>query len=360
MGHGRAMTSAASLRVLAKPMRSKANPYIGLLYSHLEALGVEVAPFSALRLLGGGYHILHVHWPENFLGSSERSLWLAVLKGHYRLALLALARRRGTRLVWTVHNLRSHAQRHPRLERYFAGRFAALVDGIISLSEAGVALTRASYPVLRERPAVVVPHGHYRGAYPDTCSREQARAALGIPDAARVFGFIGAVKPYKRVDALIAAFRALDPPDGFLCVAGGCPDPVLAGRLRELAAGDPRIRLDLGFVAGEAMQLYLKAADLVVLPYREILNSGSALLALSFERPVLVPSQGALEELRDSVGDGWVRTFSGDLGPGLLAEAMAWAVAEDRGEIDLSALDWTLLAEKTLRMYRGVAVGTRS
>jgi hypothetical protein len=44
----------------------------------------------------------------------------------------------------------------------------------------------------------------------------------------------------------------------------------------------------------------------VVLPYREILNSGTALLSLSFDRPVMMPRRGAGTELERSVGSDWL------------------------------------------------------
>jgi glycosyltransferase involved in cell wall biosynthesis len=50
-------------------------------------------------------------------------------------------------------------------------------------------------------------------------------------------------------------------------------------------------------VPSENLQLYLNACDVVVLPYREDLTSGAAMLALSFGRPVVAPRMGTLEEL---------------------------------------------------------------
>ena len=67
--------------------------------------------------------------------------------------------------------------------------------------------------------------------------------------------------------------------------------------------------------------MYLPATDLVVLPYRDILNSGSAVLALSFDRPVLVPRRGSLGDLQNHVGRQWVRTYEGDIGAAELEAA---------------------------------------
>jgi glycosyltransferase involved in cell wall biosynthesis len=64
-----------------------------------------------------------------------------------------------------------------------------------------------------------------------------------------------------------------------------------------LAGNDPRIHLYPGFIADEAMQTYLLASDAVVVPYREILTSGTAMLALSFGRPVVSVALGFLKDV---------------------------------------------------------------
>src|SRR3546814_10110494 len=54
-------------------------------------------------------------------------------------------------------------------------------------------------------------------------------------------------------------------------------------------------------------------ADAVVLPYRDIVNSGSALLALSRFRPVIAPRLGSLIELQGQVGEDWLWLYDGPL-----------------------------------------------
>jgi beta-1,4-mannosyltransferase len=95
---------------------------------------------------------------------------------------------------------------------------------------------------------------------------------------------------------------------------------------------------------------------LVVLPYREILNSGSALLALSFDRPILVPLRGTLGELQSQVGADWVRAYTGELTTAHIEDAMQWALHTPRsGQAPLQALDWQELAQQTIRAYKFVA-----
>ena len=52
-----------------------------------------------------------------------------------------------------------------------------------------------------------------------------------------------------------------------------------------------------------------------MLPFSDIMHSGSAILALSFNKPVLVPARGSLPELQALVGTDWVRTYVGELTP---------------------------------------------
>jgi glycosyltransferase involved in cell wall biosynthesis len=229
------------------------------------------------------------------------------------------------------------------------------VDGVIHPSEAGQRLVEARFPALAARPNAVIPIGHFRGSYPDRVSRAEARVSLGIPARARVPAFVGLLRGYKNVPHLVRTVRALSAgPDELVLLVAGAPQPrAVADEVRAAAGDDPRIRLALGHVPDDGVQEYLRAADLVVLPFRDITNSASALLALSFDCPVLVPALGAMGELRDLAGADWVRTYQGELTPALLEAALAWARGpRDRRSPDLGALGWARIAERTLALYR--------
>ena len=107
------------------------------------------------------------------------------------------------------------------------------------------------------------------------------------------------------------------------------------------------------------MQLFLNAADLLVFPYRDILNSGSALLGLSFDRPVLVPKLGAMGELQQAIGADWVRTYEGELNAAVLASALEWATTAARATAPLAAFGWEAIARQTLAAFAEIA-GVRS
>jgi glycosyltransferase involved in cell wall biosynthesis len=346
--------------VLARPAfeNRRDNPYNWLLYSGLRARGVLVEEYGAKTLLFGRYDLCHVHWPESTFNAS---LLEALATTQALLRALDWLKRRGTKLIWTAHNLRAHERRFTREEDAFWARFVARLDGFIALSEASLELTRERFPVLAGRPAFVVPHPHYRGEYPDGVARSQARARLGLAQDAEVVLFFGRVLEYKNVPALIRAVRALPPRVGgrevVLLVAGRPYDRSSEQAVRHAAGGDSRIRLHLRFVPRDDAQLFFRAANLVTLPYREILSSGSAVLGLGFDRPVLMPRLGAGHELERQIGREWVNLYD-ELGPESLCESLVRAralppVTDGR---QLAALDPSTAVGRTLSAYQALVL----
>ena len=145
--------------------------------------------------------------------------------------------------------------------------------------------------------SLAIPHGHYIDCYPNEIGREAARDRLGLPADAFVYLALGLMRPYKGLEELAPAFRSLPDRDVVLLLAGKPSPASYAETLARLTVGDPRIRLIPQFVPPQDVQLYLNAADICVLPYRQITTSGAALLAFSFGAPVLAPRIGAFPHL---------------------------------------------------------------
>jgi len=203
-------------------------------------------------------------------------------------------------------------------------------------------------------PGYVIPHGHYRGEYANEQDLK-AREKLGIsPNAIVVLSF-GEIRPYKNIDQLISAFRQLPDENLVLMIVGSCQISAYAKLLSKLASDDSRIRFTPERIPSEDVQLYMQAADLVALPYRDILNSGTALLALSFNRPILVPEFGAMKELASSVGTDWVMNFPGDLSSKVLRDAINWAMETERTDIaPLNEFEWGCIGSKATDAFRRI------
>jgi beta-1,4-mannosyltransferase len=348
--------TSTPMRILAQPayVNRAGNPYNWLLYTELSGLGFEVDEFSRRRLLTGSYDVWHLHWPEAPLNA--RSTIRAVTRQAELIAAMTVARRLGTKIVWTVHNLSGHEERHPLIANWFWSGFIGRLDGFISLSAAGHALALKQFPRLACLPGFVVPLGHYRGVYAGETDGRAARARLGLEPTATVLAFVGQIRRYKGVSSLCRAFSGLADPDARLLIAGKAKDTQLAHELRCAARADSRIRLRLEFVPDDELHVYLGAADLVVLPFTNVLNSASALLALSFDRPVLVPRTGPLAELRDRVGAEWMYTYQGELTTELVAEAIRWTRETQRtGGPRLESLEWGGVARQTAEALGSIA-----
>ena len=139
-----------------------------------------------------------------------------------------------------------------------------------------------------------------------TLDRAAARRRLGIAEDAFVFLSIGFIQPHKGFDRAIDAFAALNAdglgaPRARLDVVGSVrveePDYVShLDRLEELAAATPGVTIHPGYVSDEQFDVWLVAADLVVLPYRRIWSSGVLERAALYDRPVVATRVGGLAD----------------------------------------------------------------
>lgn len=338
-----------ALRVLAFPKQGE-NPFVRAFSSGLERHDAQVDEFSFARAVLRRYDVLHMHWPDSHLRSKS---WLRGAGKHARLAAVCLLlRARRTRIVWMMHNLIPHERDHWINARLFGWLLPRLCTHVIALTPGGLLDARSLYPPLRAKPAAVVPHGHYRGLIPQPPPRSACRARLGLPADRRTLLFFGGIRPYKNVQRLIESMRALPGCDAQLVVVGEPALGVKAQDLIEAAQGDERIRLHLRFASDEETSLFMGAAELVVLPFARIQNSGSVLLALSCNRCVLAPRLGSLPELQRIVGSRWLRLYDPPLTAGVLAHALAEPAPAEHEAPDLSAFDWDVIARRTLDFYR--------
>lgn len=287
------------------------NPYGQLLIRSLEARGIRVvrllyAHLFVRQALSERPDVVHFQFVQPYIlpAENERSWWRAIVKGLLFLLQVFLLRVAGARIVWTVHDLADHEQRLVRLEWFFTLLFTRVAHRIVVHGDVARAAVVDRYHLQRHaRKLAVIFHPNYIGAYPDTLTRAQAREQLGIRPEAVVLLSVGQIRPYKGLMALVQAFRALRTHvTRELWIAGEPVDASLTADLAREADADPSIRIRAAFQSPEEIERLLKACDVVVLPYRAILTSGAALLAMSFGRPCIAPRLGCLVEALDTNG----------------------------------------------------------
>ncbi|HEY9104142.1 glycosyltransferase [Chitinimonas sp.] len=286
------------MRIVAFPHRGIA--YNDAFYAALEQQGVEVVTGEwagrwLLHSLQPG-DIVHIHWPS-FLYISHGG-YLLVLRRFCRfLFLLLLARWRAGALWWTAHNLLPHERCVlPALDVLARQVVIRLSQRILVHGAEAEAILCARFPAVAGK-CVRIPHGNWIDHYPPAPDKTSARAELGLAPGAYVYLQFGQCKPYKNLEGLIEAFARYQAEDAVLLIAGSFADKGYLAQIGDMAAKDTRVRLDARYLPDELLVRYLSACDVVCMPYREILTSGTAMLALSLGRPVLSVNRGFLHEV---------------------------------------------------------------
>jgi glycosyltransferase involved in cell wall biosynthesis len=319
------------------------NPYNVMLFRSLAATpGATVLPFTWQRFLTGGFDVFHVHWLEAHLSgpSPVKNLARQLLMG----AGLVLLRLRRRALVQTRHNL--------ELPTGISRREVCLLRLAERWTTSRI-LINESTPDDGQLPATTILHGHYRDWFAELPRAETVPGRLA---------FFGRVRRYKNVAGLVSAFADTVGGAGpsSLQIAGNPSSAEFAAQLEEAARQDPRLSVDLGFIADPDLVTVITAAELVVLPYHEMHNSGSVLTALSLDRPVLVPDNDANRALAAEVGPGWVLRYSGTLTGAHLRQALeTLRSTPPPARPDLDRRNWTEAGEAHLAAYRDAAARAR-
>jgi glycosyltransferase involved in cell wall biosynthesis len=190
-------------------------------------------------------------------------------------------------LVLTAHDV---LPREPRRGQLAAQRrLYERVDAVVVHSQHGRARLVDALNIAPEKVSVIA-HGAF-----DHLTHVPGEKALPATLAAvrkPVVLCFGLIRPYKGIDVLLAAWRAAAP-DAELWIVG-MPRMDIAPLL---AATPPGVRWVPRFVADDELAAYFRRADLVVLPYREIDQSGVLFTALAFGAPLVLSAVGGFPEV---------------------------------------------------------------
>jgi beta-1,4-mannosyltransferase len=310
------------------------NPFQSVLYGGFIEQGLIAAPtFRAedLRTTTRNWPtdvplVVHLHWLNQVLAKAQNSHQADDAVGRHT-ELLDLLKARGARLVWTVHNALPHdthlETQEVRLRREVIDR----VDLIHVMSPLTPQLVSPWYTLPPEL-TYQCDHPGYHGVYPDWITRTDARRRLRIPDDAVALLLTGALKPYKGLSEILDAVDVANRhrSGSVVLLVAGKPDD--AAETREFiarAAAHPAVRLLPGQIPEADIQVLMRACDVVAMPYRRSLNSGVLALALTYGRPVLLPSNSGSVPLVD---DGAALIYDPD-SPGGLADAVQRCLALD-------------------------------
>lgn len=282
---------------------------------------------------------------------------------HYtylELATCILARIFGLKVVVTVHDVESFSAGSGVS---LGGLIFRLVDRLIvhnDFSRKEVSRLLEGLGISRE--IFVIPHGNYL-PYVKPVNRDEARAKLGVSSDKKVILFFGQIKKVKGLEVLIAAMPQIlkAHPDAVLLIAG----KVWKDDFDEYANLINRLDLQdfviqhIRYIDDELVDYYYSAADLVVLPYRRIYQSGVLLMAMSYGAATLSSRLEPMQEVVDDGVDGLLFETGNSTDLALVASK---ALDNSLGLIGVQAVekmkrahDWTVIAQQHLEVYKKYA-----
>ena len=155
-----------------------------------------------------------------------------------------------------------------------------------------------------EKAVTVIRHP-INDAFPDTeLTPAEAKRHLGLRDDEKAILFFGRIRPYKGIEHLLDAFRLLsaDEQAKYRLIVAGEPKKGSEEYLNEIQQTVKRdfdqgqVILKIQFIPDKEMEVHFKGADVLVLPYKEIFQSGVLFLAYSFGLPVVATDVGSFRE----------------------------------------------------------------
>jgi glycosyltransferase involved in cell wall biosynthesis len=298
--------------------------------------------------------IFHILWNNKFQLFDRTALML-----YYKLL--------GKKVVFTAHNVNAGRRdaNDSALNRLTLKIQYHLVDHTFVHTEKMKSELREDFGV-RPEAVTVIPFG-VNNSVPNTkITPAEARERLGIDYNARTILFFGAIRPYKGLEHLVAAFQQIAPKkESYRLIIAGEEKKGSQQYLRGIQntiEGDPcrnQIIQKIEFVPDAETEIYFKAADVLVLPYSEVFQSGVLFLAYSFGLPVIAGDVGSF---RDDIIPGKTGYLSHSCRPVDLANAIETyfesdlykTLADRRPEIRDYAMarnSWSVVADKTLGLY---------
>lgn len=241
------------------PFTNETNEYITQVKAALAAHGVSVLPFSFKTLTSPGVaglfdrdNVVLVHWLESRAFTEGRTgarvHIFGLLQVLFYLIVLAVMR---ARFVYFVHDHAVHD-----LTGWRRRLSVHLIRCLCRLADARVVHDPSHCDTYA---AVYLPHPLYR-------DRDLAGPALPVSrhNVFRV-GALGAVRPYKRIEHMVACW----PAGPELVVRGRC-DPAYEAEIREAMAqrgGEAKIDFQPGFLSREAFDQCMESLDALILPH---------------------------------------------------------------------------------------------
>ena len=300
--------------------------------------------FRLIYLKLKGYNIFHIHFEYVF---PFTFLMKIVVKFSKKL---------GYKIIWTIHDISDFKYSNKRLRSKEKCQWLYYnSDYKFVHYKKNIERLKKYFDVEIENVEMIF---HPCFEYKNNIEGKRARDILKIPRDKKVILSFGMIKRYKGHIELIKAFKKLD--DSYICliVGTGKQDPKTTEYVKNEAKRMNNIIVIDRYIPSDEIQIYFNASDIVVLPYKDITQSGIIPLAYSFSKPVITTDVGALSEM---VIDGETGLIIPPNDINVLVEAIKKIFDMDYVGMGKNAyilakekFTWERLAEKTIKIYEKV------
>jgi len=306
--------------------------------------------------------IFHILWNNKFQLFDRTLLML-----YYKL--------QGKKIVFTAHNVNAGKRdaNDSLLNRLTLRMQYRLSDHIFVHTEAMKTELARDFGI-REQAITVIPFGINNAVPHTSLTPAEAKQRLGIGRQEKTILFYGHIGPYKGLEFLVDAFQrvAARDPECRLIIAGrpmrGCQE--YFDNIQRTIAGDAssdRVIQRIEFIPDEETETYFKAADVLVLPYTEVFQSGVLFLGYSFGLPVVAADVGSLKE---EIVEGRTGFLCKPRDPADIAAAIGTYFESDLfknldderhniREYANNLHSWDVVGDKTVQVYAGLASSPR-
>lgn len=272
---------------------------------------------------------------------------------------LILSKLLGMKVVYTIHDVVSNLEKNKQNKRLinFALKFS---DKILTHNHFSKKQMQDLFDC-QDEDIGIIPHGNYIPFIKLEKNQEFSRQYLGISKNKKVLLFFGMIKRVKGLEILLSALQKVVKyhPDILLVIAG----KTWEGNFKIYQEIIDKYNLNRfclvrdKYIPSEQVNHYFAAADLVVLPYKRISQSGVLMMAVSYRKAVLTSDLPPFKEVLsndetgflfkseniDSLADKIIQIFNDD--------ELLKKVSEAGYELINTAYNWNVIGESLKTQY---------
>lgn len=214
-------------------------------------------------------------------------------KDVYSIAILRLL---GREVVAIVHDVESFTNDSSSVFQKFILKY--LCNKLMVHNNYSYQSLIAKYPDLKQK-IKIIPHGNFNYlAIKDEMSKEEAQNRLGLKRGTKYILFFGQIKKVKGLDILLRSIPLLSNQAKVILLYNTLISiKVIFPNFASNYNLDSTVIKDIQFISDEKRALYFRAADILVLPYRQIFQSGVLLMAMSYKIPIVASDLPPMKEI---------------------------------------------------------------